>query len=211
DSLDELVGVVNSKDLEHLIGQELSYELEELKSVVAEKKNGHRVSEIRDASDEKILDLRPLVWEAAFVPETLRIDRVLNELKKRRQQIAIIVDEYGGTAGLITLADLLEQVFGDLPDEEGGDTEPDVLSRPDGSIQLAGRVSIDAVNELFRLGFPTTEAVTVAGLVINALGRTAAVGDEVEINGAHLRVEKVDRFRISTLCLVLPPREKAET
>ena len=211
DSLDEILGVVNSKDLEHLIGQELSQELEELKSVMADKKNGHRAAEIREASDEKILDLRPLVLDAAFVPETIRIDRLLTELKKRRQQIAIIVDEYGGTAGLITLADLLEQVFGDLPDEEGGDTEPEILPRPDGSIQLAGRVSIDEVNELFRLGFPTAEAVTVAGLVINALGRTAAIGDEVEINGARLRVEKVDRFRISTLSLVLPPGEKGET
>jgi CBS domain containing-hemolysin-like protein len=209
DSLDEIVGVVNSKDLEHRIGQELSQELEEIKSVMIGKKNGHRAAEIREASDEKILDLRALVLDATFVPETIRIDRLLTELKKRRQQIAIIVDEYGGTAGLITLADLLEQVFGDLPDEAGGDEEPDVLPRPDGSIQLAGRVSIDEVNELFRLGFPTAEAVTVAGLVINALGRTAAVGDEVEINGARLRVETVDRFRISTLSLILPPGESA--
>jgi putative hemolysin len=128
---------------------------------------------------------------------------LLTELKKRRQQIAIIIDEYGGTAGLITLADLLEQVFGDLPDEAGG-TEPDILQHPDGSVHLAGGVSIDEVNELFGLGFPSAEAVTMAGLVINALGRTASVGDEVEINGLRLRVDSVDRFRISTLTLFLP-------
>jgi CBS domain containing-hemolysin-like protein len=125
---------------------------------------------------------------------------LLTELKKRRQQIAIIIDEYGSTAGVVTLADLLEQVFGELPDEDGK-TEPEILRRPDGTVQLAGGVSIDEVNELFGLGFPTDEAVTMAGLVINALGRTAAVGDEVEINGQRLRVESVDRLRISTLSL----------
>ena len=105
------------------------------------------------------------------MPETIRIDRLLTELKKRRQQIAIVIDEYGGTAGLVTLADLLEEVFGDLPDE-GAETEPEIVKRQDGSIQLAGRVSIDEVNELFGFGFPSDEAVTMAGLVLNALGRT---------------------------------------
>jgi putative hemolysin len=76
-------------------------------------------------------------------------------------------------------------------------------------------VSIDEVNELFGLGFPSDESVTMGGLVINALGRTAAVGDEVEINGLRLQVESVDRFRISTLNLIIPrdktPENERET
>lgn len=203
DSLDEIVGIVNSKDMEHLYSQELARDLEELRSANVEGNPRQHWQETSSGAGEQILSLRPLVLEAAFVPETIRIDRLLTELKKRRQQIAIIIDEYGGTAGLITLADLLEQVFGDLPDEAGG-TEPDILQRPDGSVQLAGGVSIDEVNELFGLGFPSDEAVTMAGLVINALGRTASVGDEAEINGLRLRVDSVDRFRISTLTLFLP-------
>jgi CBS domain containing-hemolysin-like protein len=203
ESLDEIIGVVNSKDLEHLYSQELSQELQQWKLAAEGKNNGQRVGDFDPADDEKMLDLTPLVNEVAFVPETIRIDRLLNELKKRRQQIAIIIDEYGSTAGIVTLADLLEQVFGELPDENG-ETEPEIVRRPDGTIQLAGGVSIDEVNELLRLGFPTDEAVTMAGLVINALGRTASVGDEVEINGIRLVVENVDRFRISTLSLFLP-------
>ena len=207
ESLDEIVGVVNSKDLEHLYSQELAQELKQLKSEISAKHNGQR---IQDADNEvKTLDLTPLVIEAAFVPETIRIDRLLTELKKRRQQIAIIVSEYGVTSGLITLADLLEQVFGDLPDETA-ETEPEIEQRPDGSVKLAGGVSIDEVNELFGLGFPSDEAVTMAGLVINALGRTATVGDEVEIHGLRLRVENVDRFRISTLILFIPPERTSE-
>jgi CBS domain containing-hemolysin-like protein len=98
---------------------------------------------------------------------------------------------------------LLEQVFGELPDEDAA-AEPEIVKQPDGTVQLAGGVSIDEINELFGLGFPTDEAVTMAGLVLNALGRTAAAGDEVEINGLRLRVDDVDRFRISTLSLFLP-------
>jgi magnesium and cobalt exporter, CNNM family len=211
DSLDEIVGVVNSKDLEHLYSQELAQELKHLKLVMSAKSNGQPTGDASHQMDDevKILDLRPLVLEAAFVPETIRIDRLLTELKKRRQQIAIIVSEYGVTSGLITLADLLEQVFGDLPDEEA-ESEPEIEQMTDGSIKLAGGVSIDEVNELFGLGFPSDEAVTMAGLVINALGRTAAVGDEVEIHGLRLRVENVDRFRISSLSLFLPQNGSSE-
>ena len=203
DSLDEIIGVVNSKDLEHLYNQELSHALEKLKSAISNGSKAPDVLDFNQATSEKMMNLRPLVVDAAFVPETISVDRLLTEFRKRRQQIAIIVDEYGSTTGLITLADLLEQVFGDLPDEKAA-TEPEILQRPDGSIQLAGGVSIDEVNELFGLGFPSDEAVTMAGLVINALGRTASIGDEVEINGLRLRVENVDRFRISTLSLFLP-------
>ena len=204
DSLDEIVGVVNSKDLEHLYNRELSEELKQLKSAISVKNNGQHLQEGSEEPDAeaRILDLTPLLIDAAFVPETIRIDRLLTELKKRRQQIAIIVNEYGVTSGLITLVDLLEQVFGDLPDE-AAETEPEIAQQPDGSIRLAGGVSIDEVNELFGLGFPSDEAVTMAGLVINALGRTASVGDEVKIHGLRLRVDSVDRFRISTLSLFI--------
>lgn len=200
DSLDNVVGIVNTKDLEHLNNQELSRELEALKTAISGKNNGQRTLTGHQAMAEKTLELKPLALKAAFIPETIRIDGLLAELKKRRQQIAIVVDEYGGTVGLVTLADVLEQVFGELPDE-GVETEPDILKRPDGSIQLAGGVNIDEVNELFGFGFPTDQAVTMAGLVLNALDRTAAVGDEVNINGFRLRVERVDHFRIATLGL----------
>ena len=203
ESLDDIVGVVNSKDLEHLINRELSRELEQLKTVVSGRKNGQQPRDGSPDTDGETLNLMPLVFEATYVPETIRVDRLLGELKKHRQQIAIVIDEYGGTVGLVTLADLLEQVFGDLPDE-AEDSEPEIVKRPDGSIQLAGGVSIDEVNEMFGVGFPTTEAVTMAGLVLLALGRIASVGDEVEINGVRLRVEHVDRFRITTLSLFLP-------
>ncbi|RPI93773.1 MAG: HlyC/CorC family transporter [Chloroflexi bacterium] len=208
ESMDQIIGIVNSKDLEHLNYEELSQEVEQWKTVISDDNSAQRVLADSQATDEKILDLTPLVLEVAFVPETIRIDGLLAEFKKRRQQIAIVIDEYGSAAGLVTLADLLEQVFGDLPDEA---EEPEVLKRPDGNIQLAGLVSIDDVNELFGFGFRSDEADTMAGLVLNALGRTASIGDEVEINGIRIRVEKVDHLRIATLLLFLPVDGNAET
>jgi len=209
DSVDNIVGIVNSKDLEHLNNQELSHELEELQKAVADKNNGQGMLTEIQIAEEKTLDLKSLALEATFVPETIRIDRLLSQLKKHRQQIAIVIDEYGGTAGLVTLADVLEEVFGDLPDEEQ-ETEPEILRRPDGSVQLAGGVSIDEVNERFGFGFPSNEAVTMAGLVLDVLDQTAAVGDEVEINGLRIRVEKVDRFRITRLGLYFPDKKAHE-
>lgn len=211
-SLDEIVGIVNSKDLEHLLNRELSQELEAVKAAVSGKNNGqHTLAGSAFEDQEKILDLAPVVYEAAVVPETIRIDTLLTELKKSRQQMAIVIDEYGGTVGLVTLVDLLEQVFGDLPDEEAPESEPDILKQPDGTIRVAGGVSIDEMNELFGYGFPTNEAVTMAGLVLQALGRIAAVGDEVEVNRVRIRVEKVDRFRITTLSLFPPAASPNET
>ena len=209
-SLDDIVGIVNSKDLEHLINRELSQELEQVKTAMASKNNGQHTLLDPQTDEEKTLDLTPFVYAAAVVPETIRIDRLFTELKSRRQQIAIVVDEYGGTVGLVTLVDLLEQVFGDLPDE-AEETEPDILKRSDGSIQVAGGVSIDEVNELFGFGFPTNEAVTMAGLVIDALDRITSVGDEVQINHIRIRVEKVDRFRITGLSLFPPADDSQET
>ena len=203
DSLDNIVGMVNSKDLEHLNYRELSQEVEKLRAIVVSRNNGQPSRDNYPTSEEKTLNLTPLVFEATFVPETIRIDQLLAQFRNRQQQIAIVVDEYGGTAGLVTLADLLEEVFGDLPDE-ANETEPDIVKRPDGSYQIAGRVSIDEVNELFGFGFPSDEANTMAGLVINALDRTASVGDEVEVNNVRIRVDKVDRFRITTLGVFFP-------
>lgn len=191
ESLDDIIGIVNSKDLEHLNYRELSQELQALKNAIA---NGN-FPEGNISPGEKTLDLTPLMTHPTFMPETTRIDKLLTELKKRRQQIAIIVDEYGGTSGVVTLADLLEQVFGDLPDETD-QTEPEIFKQPDGRIRVAGRARIDEVNELFSFGFPTDDADTMAGLILNALGRPASVGDEVDINGLRIRVEKVDRLRI---------------
>lgn len=187
-SLDELVGIAHLKDLVKLTGGTPAAE-------------GDGVS----------INLMPIVRDTARVPETITVDRLLVEFKKRRQQMAIVIDEYGGTSGIVTMGDILEQAFGDVHDEFD-EPEPEIQKLPDGRVRLHGRVLIEEVNERFHTGFPTDDADTIAGLVLHGLGRIAASGDEVEICGAKLHVEEIDRQRIVTITLELPPEnEDAKT
>lgn len=185
DKLDDILGIVHIKDLVRLVG-----------SMPAEE------------SGNETINLMKIVREAVRIPETVTIDRVLVEFKRRRQQMAVVIDEYDGTAGIITMGDLLEQAFGDVHDEFDR-PEPEIVPLADGSIRLNGRVRIEEVNERFSTGFPTEQVNTIAGLVMDVLGRVAEPGDEVEVGGARLRVETVDRQRI--LSLLLWPSERSST
>jgi CBS domain containing-hemolysin-like protein len=186
-SLDDIVGIAHLKDL--------------VRFVAALDPNGEPTAAVQ---------LTSLVREAARVPETITIDKMLIEFKRRRQQMAIVIDEYGGTAGLITMGDLLQQVFGEVHDEFD-EQEPEIHVRPDGRIHLPGKVLIDEVNERYGLGFRDDEADTIAGLVLGILGRPAVVGDEVEIHHARLRVEAIDRLRITEISLLLPADSNGES
>jgi len=189
DSLDDIVGIAHIKDLVRLAAQAgASPETGSTAGAAGLEPHGALVKAVR---------------EAARVPETMTIDRLLLEFKKRRQQMAIVIDEYGGTAGVVTMGDLLEQVFGDVHDEFD-QPEPEIVEQADGRVHLNGRVLVDVVNERYGLGFRTDEVDTMAGLILGALGRPAVVGDEVALNGAHLRVESIDRLRITGLSLQLP-------
>jgi CBS domain containing-hemolysin-like protein len=177
-SMDEIVGVAHLKDLVRY-GEELR------------------------GSDHTTINLAKVTREVLRVPETITIDKLLREFQRRRQQMAIVIDEYGGTSGLITMGDLLAQVFGDVPDEFDR-TEPEIVEQAPNVISVAGRVLIDEINERFDTGFRCDDADTLAGLVLNKLGRPAVVGDEIEINQVRLRVLALDRLRITRLQVQLP-------
>ncbi len=188
-SMDEVIGVVHLKDMVPF----------------AAKLRGDDESQTgqNQGKDAQIVSLMPLVREALRLPETSTVDKLLGEFKRRRQQMAIVIDEFGGTAGLVTLGDLLEQVFGEVGDEF--DTpEAEVATSKDGRISLPGRTLIEEINDLYATGFSSDEADTVAGLILGSLNRVAKVGDEVEIGGARLRVEAIDRLKITRVSLRLP-------
>lgn len=192
-SMDEVIGVVHLKDMVPFAAK-------------IARDAGNNNAGNNDTKDESLISLMPLVREALRLPETSTVDKLLGEFKRRRQQMAIVIDEFGGTSGLVTLGDLLEQVFGEVGDEF--DTpEAVVAARGDGRIALSGRTLIDEINDLYQTGFSSDEADTMAGLVLTVLERVARVGDEVEINGAKLRVEAIDRLKITRLSLLLPPRK----
>ena len=160
-----------------------------------------------DGDRDETINLMKVVREAMRVPETITIDRLLVEFKLKRQQMAVVIDEYGGTSGIVTMGDLLQQAFGDVHDEFDR-PEAEIQTLSDGSVRLNGRVRIEEVNEKFGTGFPTEEADTIAGLVMDALGRVAAPGDEVTVCGVRLRVENVERQRILSL-MIWPPENKS--
>jgi CBS domain containing-hemolysin-like protein len=149
---------------------------------------------------------------AIFVPESKRLDDLLSELRRRRVHMAIVVDEYGGTAGLVTIEDLIEEIVGEIEDEY--DTgEERIVQVSDREATFDGRVAIDEVNDLFHIDIKAEEFDTVAGCVFHLLGRMPAVGDEAESDGVRLRVVAVEGHRIKRVRVTLlePPPHPPET
>ncbi len=150
-----------------------------------------------------------LLRPAYFVPESKKSDDLLRELQRRHVHIAIVVDEYGGTAGIVTIEDLLEEIVGDIIDEY--DTErQEVTTAPDGTILVDGRASLDKIEETFDIEIDEeeTEAETISGLVTEILGRIPEVNDRVVIEGVQFTVQQVCHNRAESLqAVVLPPDE----
>src|SRR6185295_13246858 len=137
--------------------------------------------------------VRALAKPAYLVPETKPLGDLLRELQHRFQQAAIVVDEHGGTAGMVTVEDLLEEIVGEIADEhEAQAAEP----LGDGSYRLEGRARLDLLEELFEVDFPDAEVETVGGLVLAELGRVPRAGDAVEVAGLRLLVESMQQRRI---------------
>lgn len=130
-----------------------------------------------------------------FVPETKSIDNLLLDFRTRRVHIAIVVDEYGGTSGLITIEDLLEEIVGDIQDEY--DIEEDWLQpQDDGTLLVDARVSVEELEEHFDLEIPRDKFDTVGGYLFHLLGNVPAAGDEARADGLVLKVVESDERKV---------------
>ncbi len=136
-----------------------------------------------------------VVRPAVFVPEQKRVAELLREMQLNRFHLAIVIDEYGGTAGLVTLEDLLEEIVGEIVDEYDVE-EPRVEQLDDGGLRVAGRTSIDEVNEVLGAELPATEWDTVGGLMFNLLGHVPVEGEAVACQGIEFRAERIQGRRI---------------
>jgi magnesium and cobalt transporter len=160
-------------------------------------------------------DIREYMRPAVFVPESKRLDVLLREFRRSRNHMAIVVDEYGGVAGLCTIEDVIEQIVGDIDDEF--DVEEDLNIRRDAERQFTvrGVTRIDEFNEYFGATLSEEEGVdTIAGLLMKQLGRLPRRGESASIDGFEFRVLRADRRRIDALRVVsvrdvLPPEERA--
>ena len=136
------------------------------------------------------------VRPATYIPESKRIDDLLTEMRRMKIHMAVVMDEYGGTAGLVTIEDILEEIVGEIQDEYDVEEDLPVQHQPDGSLVVDGRLSIDEVNELLDVELPTEEFDTIGGFVVGQLGRAPAPGEEVRYDGLRLVAEEVEARRL---------------
>ena len=139
--------------------------------------------------------LQPLLRPAAFVPETKQVSELLKEFQRKQAQLAIVVDEYGGTAGLVTIEYLLEEIVGEIRDEYDVETEP-VVDEGNGSFVFSGKVSFDEVRDRLDVEIEPEGFETVGGYVLTRIGRVPAVGESFEIDGLIVEVLEAERRRI---------------
>ncbi len=149
--------------------------------------------------------LREILRPAYFVPEFKRLDTLLKEMQAQKVQLAIVVDEYGGVAGLVTLEDLVEEIVGEIQDEYDHE-EPEMTLEAEGSYLFDARIPLDDVQELLNLPLPLDEADSLGGFVYNELGHIPVVGETLTYNGVAFSVVATDGRRIRKVrALAIPP------
>jgi magnesium and cobalt transporter len=149
-------------------------------------------------------DIREYLRPAVFVPESKRLNVLLKEFRGNRNHMAIVVDEYGGVSGLVTIEDVIEQIVGEIEDEF--DIEDDHTIRREGERQFTvrGTTRIEEFNEYFGTRFPDQEFDTVAGLLMKQLGRMPRRGETVTLEGFEFRIVRADRRRVDSLRVTSP-------
>ncbi len=170
DTLDHVMGILYAKDL--------------LAAVIAD--------------EEPSAGWASLVRPASFIPESKAIDSQLRDFKATRTHIAIVVDEYGGTAGLLTIEDILEEIVGDIRDENDWE-EPPIVAEANTRFWVSGRVTLDELSEALGEQFEDNDVTTVGGLIFQRLGRVPRAGETLTLRGFRVVVERVVRRRIDRL------------
>jgi putative hemolysin len=161
------------------------------------------------ASREGIQYIAEIVRPATFVPYTKPVDDLIRQMREQRIKMAIVLDEYGGTAGIVTLEDLIEEIIGEIQDEHEQEPLP-FEEAMEGEIRIRGAVPLWEVNERFDLDLPDDVYDTLGGFVFGQLGRIPDVGDEVEMEGAIFRVVTMDGRRVTRVAYVAPPIRPAD-
>ena len=164
--IDHIIGVINVKDLLKFWSRELT---------------------------EK--DLLSILRKPYYIPETKNISQLLHELKEKKYHLAIVIDEYGGTAGLVTLEDLMEEIIGEIHDEHDIQ-EPGIVAEPDGYILVDGRVEIEELEEYFGVTFDEGKYETLGGLILNAIKRIPATGETIYIDNLEMFIVAADERKI---------------
>jgi CBS domain containing-hemolysin-like protein len=163
----------------------------------------HLTDLVRAIAAGRKTDAASLAREAVTVPETLRADDLLAEMKRRHVREAIVIDEYGGTAGLVTFESLMERIVGEIPGEAGAGAAR-IVVRSDGAADIDGLVLVSEVNGRFAMHIDEEIYNTVGGFVLGSLGRAPRLGDTIQVDGRRMQVTAVDGLRVARVWLSKP-------
>jgi magnesium and cobalt exporter, CNNM family len=187
DSVDDIVGVVHLKDL-----------------VSAERQDG-----LTEGSRSGVVG--EVMRAATFVPDSKLLTGLLKEMQTSHNHMAVVVDEYGGTAGLLTIEDILEEIVGEITDESDTDQRPPIEHLGDGTVRVISRLPVVQLGELFAVDLDDTDVETVGGLLAQRLGRVPLPGAEADVAGLRLRAEggndRRGRLRITTVTACRVPAQ----
>ena len=179
ENLDHISGIIHVKDLYGLSLKNEAFSVEKL--------------------------LRPVL----LVPETMTMDNLVREFKRRQGQMAIVIDEFGGTSGLITLEDVLEEIFGEVQDEFD-EEEADIKEVTENTYIANAMMRLDEITEYFEIEIIDEDVDTIGGLVVKLIGRIAQIGDVVKIQNLEFSVKEIDGARVTKLIIIKNPTEESE-
>jgi CBS domain containing-hemolysin-like protein len=181
DNIDQIVGILHAKDLLKLLGKD---------------------PESKIPTD--------ILRKAFFVPESRRVSELLKDMQERMSHLAIVTDEYGGTAGIITIEDILEEIVGEIMDEH--DHEETLLTRlEDGSLVVHARLDVEKLGEALNMELPEGEFESVGGFIIHLLGRIPITGEKIRFQDIEMTIQKGDQRRIEKVVVSrMPPPGNVE-
>jgi len=168
ENIDNIIGIINAKDV---------------------------LKALKNNEDKNTIQIKDLVREITIVPENKSISSMLNEFNLNKSQIAAVVDEHGGVAGIVTVEDVLEEIVGEIWDEYDVQI-PEIIKIDDKTISVYSKMDIYDLNERFGLDLPTEDFQTIGGYIFGLLGREPEIGDEVEANDIKMKVENMDGHKI---------------
>jgi len=177
--LDQIIGILNVKDLLKFWSKQITAE-----------------------------DLLSVLRKPYFVPETMRTSLLLNEMKIKKIHMAIVIDEYGGTAGLVTLEDLIEEIVGEISDEDEAGTVENIVKISDNTFVCNARTDIEEIEEYFNVEFPEGNYETLAGLLFHEFGKMPHVGETFQVGEMQITVDQADEKSIKKVKIVLPERQE---
>jgi len=156
--------------------------------------------DLLEYADDKLKNspIEPLIRKAYFVPESMKVAELLKEFQKRKQKLAVVVDEHGGVSGLVTMEDLVEEIVGEIRDEYDMD-KARIIEKGPFDYVVSGDAEVEEIEELFDLEFAEEDYLTAGGLITHHLGRLPEQGEQLQIKGLSLEVLEVDQKRIKKL------------